>query len=178
MMFKRRKFAVAVALTVSASAIPAAVGQPDSHLEVPQSPSSNEIQVVEPGESFEIPLDAPSSEGISPQLGVGSCAGTIDGPKLKKNERIYYGINVSCSGSGFLPLRAKATLQEQHLGAIYQNVADTGVVPLTGGGYGYAGSDVGCGTSTGHNYRVSAEIWAGDHYGSARSQNIFLKCNV
>ncbi|MBI8999731.1 hypothetical protein JDV76_01905 [Corynebacterium sp. CCM 8864] len=90
-----------------------------------------------------------------------------------------YGLSVSCSGTGFLPLSAQITLQEEHLGTWYEDVDSPGIVPLTEGGYGFVRGEAYCNhDNSGHDYRVKAVIYAGNHTGRGRSREVHLPCNL
>lgn len=151
----------------------AEVGKTEEFSNSTQSPL-----IVELGESFTFTLPMADDGDAHWRMSVGACTGTIDGPKLKADNQIYFGVNVSCAGTGFLPLYAQAILQEEHLGTFYQDVGDTGKQRFSEGGFGYAGASVPCGNSSGHDYRVKANITAGEHEGFAVSREIHLPCNV
>ncbi|WP_230588395.1 hypothetical protein [Corynebacterium ulcerans] len=83
-----------------------------------------------------------------------------------------------CAGTGFLPLSAKIRLQEEHFGFFYETVDET-FKSLTEGGYGFVRGEAICGpTTSGHDYRISGEIFAGSHHGFGISREVHLPCNV
>lgn len=160
------------ALTLScslASAIPPAV--PDD---------SSSLIEVEPGESFTFTLEDETSNGEvgTRAIGAGSCTGTFSNPQLEAGAILAYGLHVSCTGTGFLPLSARIRLQEEHLGLIYETVDET-YRQLSEGGYGFVRGEAICGpTTSGHDYRITAEIFAGVHRGFGISEEVHLPCNV
>lgn len=124
--------------------------------------------------------DDPQSGDISDrsEFSTGACIGTFSLPKVDALGIINYGLHVKCSGSGFLPLKAKIDLQEEHGGAIYQKV-DSIEKNLTEGGYGFVlGEVVWEHGSAGHDYRIAGKTTAGSHVGTAVSDEVHLPCNV
>lgn len=127
--------------------------------------------------SFVVDLSPDNTNGYQEELGVGACTGVFDDPKLAADGLIYYGLSVNCFGSGFLPLSARVELQEEHFGFYYQEVASE-YRSLTEGGYGYVAGTAPCNPSTGHDYRIQGEIWAGEHFGYGFSGEVHLPCDV
>lgn len=106
------------------------------------------------------------------------CTGTFAGPQVEADGILSYGLHMRCTGTGFLPLRAKIHLQEEHLGFYYQTVAEEERA-LTEGGYGFVRGEVLCNhPNSGHDYRISGEISAGSHLGQGISKEVHLPCDV
>lgn len=50
---------------------------------------------------------------------------------------------------------------------------------LTEGGYGFVRGEAICDlTTSGHDYRIDGEIFAGEHHGFGISKEVHLPCNV
>lgn len=87
-------------------------------------------------------------------------------------------MHVRCTGTGFLPLSAEIRFQEEHLGAFYQTADETSR-NLAEGGYGFVRGEAICApTTSGHDYRIDGEIFAGEHHGFGISKEVHLPCNV
>lgn len=141
--------------------------------------SSSRVE-VEPGESFTFTLDdETSNDGVSTRsIGAGACTGTFANPQVEAGGIVSYGLHVRCSGTGFLPLSARIRLQEEHLGFVYETVDET-YKQFTEGGYGTVRGEAICNpTTSGHDYRIDGEIFAGSHHGFGISKEVHLLCNV
>lgn len=104
--------------------------------------------------------------------------GTLANPQVEAGGIVAYGLHVRCTGTGFLPLSAKIRLQEEHLGDFYQTVDET-FKHLPEGGYGFIRGEAICGpTTSGHDYRIDGEIFAGKHHDFGISKEVHLPCNV
>ena len=135
---------------------------------------------VKPGDSFTFTLDEETSnDGISTRsLNAGACTGTFANPQVEAGGILSYGLHVRCTGTGFLPLSAKIKLQEEHLGFAYETVDETSK-NLPEGGYGFVRGEAICDpTTSGHDYRIAGEIFAGTHHEIGISKEVHLPCNV
>ena len=104
--------------------------------------------------------------------------GTFANPQVEAGGIVAYGLHVRCAGTGFFPLGAKIWIQEEHLGAFYRTVDETSR-NLTEGGYGFVRGEAICGpTTSGHDYRIDGEIFAGEHHGFGISKEVHRPCNV
>jgi len=104
--------------------------------------------------------------------------GTFANPQVEAGGIVAYGLHVRCTGTGSLPLSAQIRLQEEHLGAVYETVDETSK-NLTEGGYGFVRGEAICDpTTSGHDYRIDGEIFAGKHHDFGISKEIHLPCNV
>ncbi|CAB0529967.1 hypothetical protein CIP100294_02296 [Corynebacterium diphtheriae] len=62
---------------------------------------------------------------------------------------------------------------------IFYETVDETFKSLTEGGYGFVRGEAICGpTTSGHDYRISGEIFAGSHHGFGISREAHLPCNV
>lgn len=105
-------------------------------------------------------------------------SGTFANPQVEAGGIVAYGLHVRCTGTGFLPLSAKIRLQEEHLGFTYETVDETSK-NLPEGGYGFVRGEAICDpTTSGHDYRIDGEIFAGKHHDIGISKEVHLPCNV
>ena len=135
---------------------------------------------MKPGDSFTFTLDEETSnDGISTRsLNAGVCTGTFANPQVEAGGILSYGLHVRCTGTGFLPLSAKIRLQEEHLGFTYETVDETSK-NLPESGYGFVRGEAICDpTTSGHDYRIDGEIFAGKHHDFGVSKEVHLPCNV
>lgn len=108
----------------------------------------------------------------------GMCTGTFSGPRVEAGGILSYGLHVRCTGSGFLPLKAKIRLQEEHFGGPYET-RDEVEKHLPEGGFGFVRGEVVCNDDpAGHDYRIAGEIRAGSHWEPGLSEEVHLPCDV
>lgn len=177
MSTKIRSFFAAVATVFSALVFSCPLASAASDA-IPEDATSR--VVVEPGESFTFTFDDETSNNgvFTRSVNAGACTGTFAAPQVEAGRIISYGLHVRYTGTGFLPLSAKIRLQEEHFGFFYETVDET-FKSLTEGGYGFVRGEAICGpTTSGHDYRISGEIFAGSHHGFGISREVHLPCNV
>ena len=176
MCTKTRSAFTIVAATLLTLALSGSLASATSPVESGEFP----LNEVENGESFTFTFDdETSNDGITTRsIGAGGCTGTFANPQVEAGGILSYGLHVRCAGTGFLPLSARIRLQEEHLGFVYETVDEVSK-PLTEGGYGTVRGEVLCEpTTSGHDYRIDGEIFAGSHHGYGISKEVHLPCNV
>ena len=177
MRIKTRSTCTVVATVLSALALSCPLASATS-TEISEGASPR--AEVKPGDSFTFTLDEETSnDGISTRsLNAGVCTGTFASPQVEAGGIVSYGLHVRCTGTGFLPLSAKIRLQEEHLGFTYETVDETSK-NLPEGGYGFVRGETICDpTTSGHDYRIDGEIFAGKHHDIGISKEVHLPCNV
>ena len=177
MRIKNRSTCTVVATIISALALSCPLASATS-TEISEGASPR--AEVKPGDSFTFTLDEETSnDGISTRsLNAGVCTGTFANPQVEAGGILSYGLHVRCTGTGFLPLKAKIRLQEEHLGFAYETVDETSK-NLPEGGYGFVRGETICDpTTSGHDYRIDGEIFAGKHHDIGISKEVHLPCNV
>lgn len=141
--------------------------------------TSSSDQSVSEGDSFTFNF-GPTENSTSPyagSFGAGACTGNFSNPQVEAGNIIGYGIHVTCTGTGYIPLDVQIELQEEHFGFLYQTV-DWASRRLHDG-YGFVRGEALCNPDqAGHDYRISATINAGDHRGVGLSDEIHLPCDV
>lgn len=141
--------------------------------------TSSSNQSVSEGNSFTFNFGPPESSQTpyAGSVGAGSCTGNFANPRVEAGNIIGYGIHVTCTGSGYLPLDVQLELQEEHFGFFYQTV-DRASMRLHSG-YGFVRGEAFCNPDqSGHDYRISATINAGNHRGTGLSNEVHLPCDV
>ncbi|AKE41615.1 hypothetical protein UL82_07265 [Corynebacterium kutscheri] len=147
----------------------------------PVIPDESSFRVeLEPGESFTFTLEDETlnDEVLTRSIGAGACTGICANPQVEAGGIVSYGLHVRCSGTGFLLLSARIRFQEEHLGLVYETVGEI-YKQFTEGGYATVRGETICNpTTSGHDYRIAGEIFAGSHHGFGISKEVHLPCNV